>query len=1114
MNDSTRATPLVWGVPDPPVPHVPHRDRDPLILILTNENTSKLAPAPTSGRVNANVLKLGLYGTAGVGKTVLAAIIAHTPRVKAQFPDGVFWLDMGRLPQLARLQMQLARAAGANLETFANLSAGKHFLEQWFINKRALLILDDVHVLDHAAAFDILGPSGHLLMTTRDRDLIHRFGAVEYRLGTHDGQTATALLTAHLQPNTDIGNRTEHLAHACGNVSLAIAAIAASMRSRGASIDDALQWLGYTGAASPNTAMGPIHPSARHAIGIALDRWCSQAGIDELDIDVDGRRTCYLDLGALPDDTSVSRARLRILWSRHGMDDARSDALIASLVRHHLLQDVSSEARTRGLRLHELCRVHIVERVPDLADKHRAFIDAHVAHIHDLAAKYDDDYLVQWLPFHLASANRIAELQRVLSDYGWLDNKLRREGIASLLSDYNLVLTPENSRKQVDIDNGMLSIRDALLDASDVLNHDPNQLASQILGRLAHPAVADTSPAVQRLLLQATQQRDSARLHPIFPCLKPPGGPLLGTLDGHTSWVHAVTVTPDGTRAISAAEDHTIKVWDLASRVELYTLFGHTSNINAVAVSPDGTRVLSASSDKTVIVWDLEHGVALGRLSGHARGVNDVIVTPDGTRAITASRDRTIKVWDMQTLQPVQTLRGHSDYVRTLSVTKDNTIISGSRDHTLKIWDLNTGIERHTLTGHTGWVDAVTATPDGKRAVSASEDQTLRVWNLADGAELSVLRGHARWVTDVTVTPDGRRAISSSRDQTLKVWDIEAGAQLGTLAGHRRWVNAVAVTPDGMRAVSASRDRTLKIWNLERGTGLRNVAGHAGWVNAVAPTPDGTRIISASNDRTLRFWDIATGGETRAVSGHDLGINAIAVTPDGATLVSASRDQTLIAWDIDSGTKRATMSGHTLGVVSVAVTPDGTRAISASSDKSVRVWDIESGAELQTITGHTGWINAVTVTADGSRIVTASEDSSIKVWDSASGAEIFTLRGHENEVVAIATTPDDKYIVSASGDKTLRIWDLRTGTALDVLSACSRWVNAIAITPDGNRLVAVSSEKYAEVWDISARKRLVRFTGDSAMLCCTANLSDDRVVVGDTSGRVLFLQFMPPSDSS
>ena len=43
-------------------------------------------------------------------------------------------------------------------------------------------------------------------------------------------------------------------------------------------------------------------------------------------------------------------------------------------------------------------------------------------------------------------------------------------------------------------------------------------------------------------------------------------------------------------------------------RVEEAAGEGHTSYINAVAISPDGAKIVSGSADNTVRVWSMETG--------------------------------------------------------------------------------------------------------------------------------------------------------------------------------------------------------------------------------------------------------------------------------------------------------------------------------------------------------------------------------------------------------------------------------------------------------------------------------------------------------------------------
>src|SRR5258708_26067064 len=53
--------------------------------------------------------------------------------------------------------------------------------------------------------------------------------------------------------------------------------------------------------------------------------------------------------------------------------------------------------------------------------------------------------------------------------------------------------------------------------------------------------------------------------------------------------------------------DSKVKVWDLASGRSLRTLKGHSDWVSAVAVTPDGKRAVSAGW-KTLKVWELDTG--------------------------------------------------------------------------------------------------------------------------------------------------------------------------------------------------------------------------------------------------------------------------------------------------------------------------------------------------------------------------------------------------------------------------------------------------------------------------------------------------------------------------
>ena len=98
------------------------------------------------------------------------------------------------------------------------------------------------------------------------------------------------------------------------------------------------------------------------------------------------------------------------------------------------------------------------------------------------------------------------------------------------------------------------------------------------------------------------KQVDACRATPSSPA-ETLDNPLVAHTCGHSGSVRG-GVTPGGRQAISASEDHTLKVWDLRTGVVVRTLDGHTSGVTGVALTSDGKVAVSASHDHTQ-VWRL-----------------------------------------------------------------------------------------------------------------------------------------------------------------------------------------------------------------------------------------------------------------------------------------------------------------------------------------------------------------------------------------------------------------------------------------------------------------------------------------------------------------------------
>lgn len=258
-------------------------------------------------------------------------------------------------------------------------------------------------------------------------------------------------------------------------------------------------------------------------------------------------------------------------------------------------------------------------------------------------------------------------------------------------------------------------------------------------------------------------------------------GQALQTQIGQIGWT-ILSITPDGQNVISRS-GNTWNRKDLRTGKLLQTLREQKGSvfswIHDLSITPDGLRAISGCEDNTCTLWNLGTGQSIQTLKGHTEPVIAVSITSDGQRAISGSFDKTCILWDLKTGQALQTLRGHTDQVTAISITLDGQrAISGSRDSTCILWDLETGKALRTFQGHSFRIGAISFTPDGKGVISGSNDGNCILWDLRTGQALQILKGHTDQVNSVSISPDGQKVFSCSWDYTCILWDLGTGKKL------------------------------------------------------------------------------------------------------------------------------------------------------------------------------------------------------------------------------------------------------------------------------------------------------------------------------------------------
>jgi tetratricopeptide (TPR) repeat protein len=150
----------------PPEGAIPRKEMVTLINLLRPDRTT----AAITGRKGVGTA----YAPGGLGKSVLAAMFARDCPTRRAFPDGIFWIELGRQPQVVTKQADIGAAFGDDRQEYTDVKAGKARLQQMLVDKRVLFVLDDVWDYRHAAAFIVDAPRCRWLITTRQTNLASR----------------------------------------------------------------------------------------------------------------------------------------------------------------------------------------------------------------------------------------------------------------------------------------------------------------------------------------------------------------------------------------------------------------------------------------------------------------------------------------------------------------------------------------------------------------------------------------------------------------------------------------------------------------------------------------------------------------------------------------------------------------------------------------------------------------------------------------------------------------------------------------------------------------------------------------------------------------------------
>ncbi len=296
-------------------------------------------------------------------------------------------------------------------------------------------------------------------------------------------------------------------------------------------------------------------------------------------------------------------------------------------------------------------------------------------------------------------------------------------------------------------------------------------------------------------------------------------------LHGHVDGVHAVAFSPDGKLLASAGADGSVRLWNVATGMEVRKLEGHISNVTCVAFSANGEKLLTGGNDSQAILWDVKTGDVEAVLL-HRYFVIGVGFLPDGDHFVTASQDELI-LWKIGADKPVQKLLLDAN-VQCMQVSKAGTVTTGDTGGSIIVWDVL----------------------KGERVAQRTRKTTTHVPGLANG------------IVSIWLNDDGN-ALFSDFD-AVWAWDVKRDK---ISVAWPRWEISVGFDSDRLTIEAAGewlcvRNQTLSYHEMREGKG--HIHGFA-----VSPAGDYIAVARGGEYRNEK-WVAAGPQDVELYSIHEM----------------------------------------------------------------------------------------------------------------------------------------------------------------------------------------------------------------------------------------------------
>ena len=386
---------------------------------------------------------IALHGLGGIGKSTLAAELAHCPEALALFPDGVLWATLGPQPQIETSLTSWVRGVGERATEVWSDTSATAFLRTVLRERRVLLVVDDVWQESHIRPFLVGGSQCCLVMTTRRAGIVDRLGATPVPVNELEPDESVRLMARRAGKGNALAYAEEQearlLTQLLGHLPLAVELVAALVARRYSWTEARLQLIDFENALSPEAKN---QSDAQRKLEACLGLSFSVLRSESIEL-----WQAYAWLGLIPYEQRINASMAATLWN--------VDPVCAQRWLHALEDDALLRRTPEGYALHSLLHQMALQllrkRAPDglgltLRQGHQELVKRYVAtaktgHLADIR---DDGYIIDRWTWHLVEAGLSEAVFDLLGandadgNNRWYQRRNQTGRLAGYLDDLNL----------------------------------------------------------------------------------------------------------------------------------------------------------------------------------------------------------------------------------------------------------------------------------------------------------------------------------------------------------------------------------------------------------------------------------------------------------------------------------------------------------------------------------------------------------------------------------------------------------------------------------------------------------------------------------------------------